>query len=109
MHTSRACVSKQYGSPEYREVEGLVGHHLSFSVASRRRCGSLVYRRGKRSSRKKQAGQIRWSGLSSKFRAPLQDRVVEVPAYATRNPHQRGLVAGGEATKTIFFPVVRES
>jgi hypothetical protein len=44
----------------------------------------------------------------STFRALLQDRVVEVPADATRDPHQRRLVAGGEATGKAL-PVARES
>ena len=40
----------------------------------------------------------------SKFRALLQDSVVEISAEATRNPHQRGFVSRGKALEVAFFP-----
>jgi hypothetical protein len=49
-----------------------------------------------------------WYFWWSTFRALLQDHVVEVPADATRDPHQRCLVSGGEATGTAF-PLAREN
>jgi hypothetical protein len=47
--------------------------------------------------------------LSSKFRALLQDCVVEISTEATRNPHQRGFVSRGKALEVAFFPGARES
>jgi hypothetical protein len=40
----------------------------------------------------------------TKFRALLQDSVVEISADATRNPHQRGFVSRGKALEAAFFP-----